>query len=149
MPVPVGGSIAVGPTKMLINPNNPNEMINNTIIGYYDSGTNTYQTKFLWKTIDGGKNWYGTSNLIGQIEELICHPTDSNIIYALNMDKIYKSTDSGQSFNLINTIGIWPASIKIAVTKAAPNNLYYSIIDYNTTSTNVYRSTNNGNNSPK
>ncbi len=104
--------------RILINPNNPNEVV----IGVTGHLYSTNQERGVYKTIDGGKNWEKTlfiNNKTGIID-MAFSPGNFNIMYASAWDKerkawnfrgsgsasgIYKSTDAGNTWSKISING--------------------------------------------
>lgn len=97
--------------KILIDPNQPNVIYAGTSSGIY-------------KTYDGGVNWYSLTQL--SVMDMEFKPGDPSTLYA-GKTAFYKSTNAGVTWSLVTT-GL-PASntltrIAIAVTPAAPDNVY-------------------------
>jgi PKD repeat protein/photosystem II stability/assembly factor-like uncharacterized protein len=97
--------------KILIVPNAPNIVYAATSGGIY-------------KTYDGGVNWYQVSQL--GVMDLEFKPGDPNTIYA-GKTSFYRSTNAGVTWSVVTT-GL-PASnslcrLAIAVSPAAPDNVY-------------------------
>jgi photosystem II stability/assembly factor-like uncharacterized protein len=119
-----GGYYAMN--KILINPNNPQIMLANTFDG-------------TLRSTDGGITWTksafsGTSS----IEDIKFKPNDPTVVYATSSKVVYKSIDAGISFTAIYTLPTNSIAANIAVTAAAPNNLY---VAYNSNlSLNMYYS---------
>lgn len=126
--------------------------LKNTIYaGFADGG--------LWKTTDGGANWLSIfDNEIWQSIGSICiDPNDGNTVYVGTGDPnvsgypragggIYKSTDGGQTWNLM---GLQSTRIisRIVMPKNQPNTLYVSAMGtpfFKNQDKGVYKSTNGG-----
>ncbi|WP_242202126.1 PKD domain-containing protein [Aestuariivivens insulae] len=107
--------------KVIIDPSNPQILFAATSNG-------------LIRTVDGFQTY--STVLTGQINDVEFKPGDSNTVYASNdTDKtLYKSTNGGASFT--STGLTTPAKMQIAITPAAPNNVYVSAKNYFTKSTN-------------
>lgn len=98
-------------SKIIINPNDPNEILVSVVGHLYSQN----EERGVFKTIDGGKSWNRTLFVNDQtgIIEMDAHPNNFNIIYASSWDKdrkawnfrgngvgsaIYKSIDAGNTW---------------------------------------------------
>ncbi len=125
--------------KLLINPIHPDTVFAATSFGIY-------------RTLNGGTNWIQVQ--AGQFTDIEYKPGNVNIIYAtsgvFSTGSFYKSTDGGNSFNII-TSGL-PLSanvgrLEIAVTPADSNYVYVVAMKKNTYDLyGFYRSVDGGNN---
>jgi len=100
---PAGG---IGIQALMVNPNDPNIAYCAVFSGVADA------VNGLYKTTDGGANWFPIVNGIGAIKNFLCFamsPTDPNTIYAgssfsvatsTGPSAIYKSTDGGANWVL-------------------------------------------------
>jgi hypothetical protein len=100
---PAGG---IGIQALMVNPNDPNIAYCAVFSGVADA------VNGLYKTTDGGANWFPIINGIGAIKNFLCFamsPTDPNTIYAgssfsvatsTGPTAIYKSTDAGANWVL-------------------------------------------------
>lgn len=123
--LPSPGTIA----KIEVDPTDPNRVYVAQFL--LRSGSSFFSSGFFLST-DGGVNW--TKTFSGLPRDLVRHPTSANIIYlsAVRFDGgtpstggIWKSTNSGTSWTRVYTSPFASlANIKIAVTPAAPQNLY-------------------------
>jgi len=122
----------LGIQALVVDPNNPN-IAYCTIFNATANATNG-----LYKTTDGGANWFPIINGIGAIKNFLAlamSPANSNILYAgssfdpttsLGPSAIYKSTDAGANWVLSST-GLPSATTDInpirtlAVSSANPN----------------------------
>lgn len=108
--------------KLLINPTNPSMLYAATSGGLIKT-SNGFQT---FETV-----------LTGHITDIEFKPNDSRIVYATNKTDgaLYRSTDHGASFSKTTAVASNP---QVAVSKAAPNNVYFS------GNKKSYKSTNSG-----
>lgn len=94
--------------RLLINPSNPQILIAAASDG-------------IWRTTDGGNTWSNAQ--LGYFMDLEYKPGDPTIVYASTFGvpaKIYRSTDSGGTWNLISTLAD-VVRINLAVTPNAPS----------------------------
>lgn len=79
----------------------------------------------VYRSIDGGNNWSTVLDISGQLYDLEFKPDNPEIIYISGKGKVYKSTNSGQSFSNITT-GPWTSTgvIMMGVTPHDSNYLY-------------------------
>ena len=87
----------------------------------------------FWYSTDGGINW--TKTLNGLAKDLVLHPTSPGTLYLAmqlvtevgntSTGGVFKSTNNGLTWTRVYTSPINPISnIKVAVTPAAPQNVY-------------------------
>ena len=108
--------------KLIINPDNPDILFAATTNGVY-------------KTVDGGNNWYLVLN--GDIDDIEFKPGNPNTIYAVTQ-RFFKSVDGGESFS--QTTGIPTSSrAQIAVSDANPDYVYFF-----SSGSGIYRSEDSG-----
>lgn len=105
-------------SKIIINPNNVNEVVVAAVGHLYS----TNDERGVFKTMDGGKTWNKTLFVNNQsgIIEMDADPKNFNLMYASSWDKdrkawdfrgsgegshIYKSTDGGSSWNKVSGVG--------------------------------------------
>ena len=103
--------------RILINPNNPDEIIVGATGHLYSKN----EERGIYKSVDGGQSWTKTLfvNDNSGIIDLVAQPTNFNVLYATAWQKdrkawnftgsgassgIYKSTDAGDSWSLISTV---------------------------------------------
>ncbi len=109
-------SVEAAVSKMILNKHKTNELFAATKGGLYVSS-------------DYGANWKKTelaSNSI--INSVVVDPNSPQVIYAVAKDAIYKSTNSGVSFDRINTL-IKPGSVEfwdLAVDPSNSSKIYFS-----------------------
>ena len=78
----------------------------------------------VFRSADGGDNWTQVSQNTQNYKDLAWHPTDPNIVYATGQGRFWRSADAGLTWEYIND-GIQAATrMVIAVTPAAPDNVY-------------------------
>ena len=78
----------------------------------------------IFKTTDGGESWNQVSNNTQNYKDIVQHPTNPNIMYCTGSGRFWRSEDAGESWDYIND-GIQPSTrMVIAVTPAAPDNVY-------------------------
>ncbi|WP_367391769.1 hypothetical protein [Lewinella sp. LCG006] len=85
------------------------------------------QSGRIYKSTDGGENFYTVLVQNESLYDLEFHPVNLNIIYASGNDGVYKSTDGGETFTEITSgpwSGIGNKAIMLAVTPAAPQRIY-------------------------
>jgi len=115
-------------SQVLVDPSNSNRVY---VAQYAFQQGNGLIVGGFYLSTDGGVNW--TMTLTGTAKDLVRHPTQASTLYlAVQNDfasgpsgGVFKSTNSGQTWQRIYTspFGI-PDNIKIAVTPAAPENVY-------------------------
>jgi len=85
----------------------------------------------IWKTYDGGQNWT-VKHVGGQFTDMKWKPNiNTNTLYAVNMDEVFKSTDRGETWVKI-TSGTTPpggngGGMRIAVSEADSNIVYVAM----------------------
>jgi len=82
--------------RIIVNPDNENEVVVCTR-GRGNSGS------FIMKSFDGGKSWEQKyQSKYSNIQQLVYTPGDFSVMYAsFNADGVYKSTDSGETWNKV------------------------------------------------
>ncbi|MFA7325620.1 MAG: T9SS type A sorting domain-containing protein [Candidatus Kapaibacterium sp.] len=101
-------------TRVIIHPSNPDIVMISSRDG-------------IFKSIDAAKTWNKVFSTTS-IKDMEFHPTNPSIVYASSMNysginSIYKSTDNGDTWELIHQVGS-SRRTELAVTPNAPNNLY-------------------------
>ena len=76
----------------------------------------------LYKTTDNFNTWTLVLNSIPR--QVAFHPTNAGIIYTIERNSVYVSNDTGRTFSTTTIAANNNASSKIAVTAAAPDNVY-------------------------
>lgn len=125
---------AFGVNKIVVHPDNSDVMYIVTgdhanaflSYGYYGQG--------VFKSTDKGETWLRTQQIAPEdmiyMSDIIFHPIDHNIMYALSGRTLYKSTDSGEHWNelsslsLTNQDGGWFRDI--AINPISPDNIVVS-----------------------
>jgi photosystem II stability/assembly factor-like uncharacterized protein len=81
----------------------------------------------VWRTSNGGNTWTKISNMSSShMNALASAPSNSQIIWAANDYKLYKTTDGGQNWTTINSnIGSGQVT-SIAINKSNPNIVWIS-----------------------
>lgn len=95
----------------------------------------------VYRSVDGGLNWdtlYSTSETISGGLRLFLHPTESRTMYLI-FGALYKSTNAGQSWNLI--LGANGPLVRLAINPQNPQIMYATkSVPFGT----VYKTTNGG-----
>lgn len=124
-----------------VDASNPNRVY----VAQYNNriGNTTFASGF-WYSNDGGVNW--TKTISGIARDLVRHPTQPNTFYlamqrvdgqATSTGGVFKSIDAGLTWTRIYTSPFATTSnIKIAVTPAAPQNVYVAV-GFMASSTNI------------
>jgi photosystem II stability/assembly factor-like uncharacterized protein len=130
-----------------VDPTNPNRVYvlqatRTLATSYTDvNPDNTVYRNGFYLSLDGGVNWQRT--LAGRPRDLAIHPTNPSILYlgmtlvdlpggALGLPGLYKSTDGGLSwlpvytspYDPVPTLSPFIRDVRVAVTPAAPENVY-------------------------
>ena len=127
--------------KILVDPTNSNKLVACGVSGMYTSN-------------DAGQSWNKTLDSL--FWDLTMDPVNHNVLYAasgwllnsaIGNAAIYKSTNFGQTWTLLNT-GI-PATgqvqrIKLAIAPSDPNYIYALAVDINRGCYGIYKSTDGG-----
>jgi photosystem II stability/assembly factor-like uncharacterized protein len=97
----------------------------------------------LLKSIDGGSTWTVSDagmppGPLQTVEEITFDSTDPSTMYALSVQKLYKSTDSGSSWSHVSTNGNYPGTLAFAINPKNGSELFLSTFD------GVFRSTDAG-----
>lgn len=78
----------------------------------------------IFKTTNGGQTWNQVSNNTQNYKDIVQHPTDPSIMYCTGSGRFWRSEDAGDNWDYMND-GIQPSTrMVIAVTPAAPGNVY-------------------------
>ncbi|HET8886245.1 MAG TPA: T9SS type A sorting domain-containing protein [Salinimicrobium sp.] len=118
-------------SEIYVNPNNTDVVLVSTSDGMYKS-TNAGVSFSMVKS--------------GSFRDIKVHPGNSSIIYAVTSNNFFKSTDAGDTFTLINSGLPFVAGRQVlAVTPAAPNNVYILSASTGYAFQGVFKSTDSGN----
>ena len=112
-------------TRLIINPNNENEVLASTI-GEFSMGM---RLSYIMKTIDGGLTWteaYSTGD--GRIQQLVYDPNNFNVIYAtVNSVGVVKSEDTGANWSTVFDVdGLNIQRIEMAISRLDAGVIYMS-----------------------
>ena len=115
--------------KLLMDPSNQNLLYAATSNGFY-------------KTIDAGLTW---SQLVtNSYVDVEFNTSNSSILYSSNTDgRIYKSTNSGQNWSLVNSV-TGGRRTELAVTPNNPNIVYALVANVSNGLKGIYKSTDSG-----
>ena len=134
--------------RIILHPGNP-DILWVAVLGHLYSPN---KERGIYKTTDGGETWNQTLfvNENAGAVDLVIDPQNENILYASTWERerrawnfvesgegsgIYKSTDGGESWELLTTessgfpTGEGTGRIGIAITKSEDNTILYAILD--------------------
>jgi Secretion system C-terminal sorting domain len=153
--VPTGFPI-LGVASIVINPQNGNEVYIGTG-EVYNSGAlgtgataaghiRTFRGSYgigILKSTDGGVTWrkkldFTNSNIKG-VMDMAIHPTTPDTIFAATTDGVYRTMDSGQTWNLIHNV---PMAMDLHFKPGNPNVLYVGSGNFQTSNAGLYKTTN-------
>ena len=100
----------------------------------------------IWRSSDGGENWKNVSG--GGKFDIEFHPANPNIVYGAGYKYLIKSTDAGQTWNIINS-EVLPVNevtyARISVTPANPKAVFVQYLKASDGSTyGLYKSNDEG-----
>ena len=103
----------------------------------------------VWKTIDRGDTWTSISSSLSssdKLRSLAISPSNSNYIYASDLQNIWRTTDGGASwYSITGTLPVNIAPITyITVSATDPNTLWITMGGYSN-GNKVFQSTDSGN----
>ena len=94
------GLPGMGVNDVVLDPSDPD-------ILYICTGVTTFQRGYgvgIWKSTDDGNNWmkiWGNGNTAQLVQKLLIDPSNSNKLYAFINDKVYRSENAGQDWQLV------------------------------------------------
>jgi len=94
--------MSIGVSDIVVNPSNPNILY----MGTGDRDSETTNSIGILKSIDGGETWNTTGmiNTLDQakkVNEIIINPINTNVLFAATRGGIYKTSNAGDSWQLI------------------------------------------------
>jgi len=149
----------IGVGAIAIQPENPDIMYIGTgeVYNFSDASIGninritrgTYGVGIL-KSEDGGTTWsksldWDLDDFTG-VQDLMIHPTNSQIIFAATTEGLYRSQDAGDNWTLVNDIEM---AVDIEINPQDPNLVFVTHGGLNSPATGIYRSTDGGNNFTK
>ncbi len=110
-------------TRLIVNPADGNVILASTA----PHNLSTDDTSSIMRSTDGGITWTKVKEIKGIFEQIIATPGNFNIQYASqNGAGIWKSTDTGQTWNL-SSEGMSPdGRLEISVSPVSPNKIFVS-----------------------
>jgi photosystem II stability/assembly factor-like uncharacterized protein len=99
----------------------------------------------VYKTVNGGDNWNRV--LSGNIKDIKMKPGDSSIWYAVTSDAVFRSSNSGDSFVLVNISSLSGSGRLVLDVTPANSNYVYLLSSRNSSDrefNGLYRSTDSG-----
>lgn len=128
--------------RLLVDQASPNVILAATSPSYWGNGDAFSK---IMKSVDGGISWRNVYQAKTDIEQIVAHPDNMNVIYAsLNSVGVIKSTDGGESWG--NT-GSLPngGRIELAIAPTNPNRLYAQAVgSLSGTGADLFTSSNGG-----
>ena len=125
--------------RIIMHPKNPN-----ILMAALKSDQTNY--KGIWRSEDAGLTWTNVSG--GAKYDIEFHPVNPDIVYTSGYKNIQKSVDGGKTWSIINSSDLPPVaditSSKIAVTPAAPDNIYVEYIALDGYTYGLYKSSDAG-----
>ncbi|MEM7106990.1 MAG: T9SS type A sorting domain-containing protein [Bacteroidota bacterium] len=90
--------------RVIVSPSDP-DLLLVCSIGFISVGQPDDPTSFILRSTDGGDSWTEVFRSENEIQQIIASPDDFNVQYAsLNATGIYKSIDSGLTWNFSSTV---------------------------------------------
>ena len=152
--VPTGFPV-LGISAIAVNNANANEMYigtgevyNSGGAGYTGHNDRTFRGSYgigILKTTDGGTTWskaldFSYSSLKG-VADIIINPSRPATVFAATTDGVYRSNNSGQTWQLIHSI---PMAMDICMKPGDTSTLYVGAGNFGSTGNGIYRSINAG-----
>jgi hypothetical protein len=153
--VPTGFPV-LGISSIVVNPSNADELYigtgevynpgalagGSTGAGHVRLFRGSYGIGIL-KTTDGGTTWTKTldftnSNIKGVMDMLI-HPTTPSTVFAATTDGVYRTTNSGASWELIHNV---PMAMDMVFKPGNPDVIYVGCGNFQSAGTGIYKTTN-------
>jgi photosystem II stability/assembly factor-like uncharacterized protein len=101
----------------------------------------------IWKTTDRGNNWTSISQVLDSVyllQSLAIAPSNSNVLYAANRTKLWKTTNGGATaWSPVTLISTSNSLTYVSVKDTDPNTLWITYGGY-TENFKVFQSTNGG-----
>lgn len=121
--------------SLAMNPSNPNEVWAGTGEGNF--AIDNYPGGFLYHTTDGGATWTTLTHAMGDLRGLAVRPDLPSTLFAAAGNGIFKSTDSGASWNPVSGM---PAGVgtEVTIDPSAPQTTVYAALG------NIRGDSNNG-----
>jgi photosystem II stability/assembly factor-like uncharacterized protein len=134
----------MGVTDVVVHPTNSNTIF--MVTGIHVNGMmkkNGSYSLGAYKSTDAGENWDLMMNLVPDsliyLTKLMLDPNNSNIMYILSTETVYKSTDGGNQWNDMEVNPIGDVSFRsIVINPLNTNDIYISGTDA------IYKSSNAG-----
>ena len=116
----IAGMIRLGVSSIVVHPTNPNIIY----IGTGDRDGGDVPGYGVWRSTDGGTTWSAYNSGMGNrtVNEIIMHPSNSNIIYAATNGFVFKTIDGGANWTASNNLGV--NCYDIALHPTDPNIVY-------------------------
>jgi hypothetical protein len=153
--IPTGFPV-LGVGSIAINPSNPNEMYIGTGEVYNPSALGTGSTGAghirlfrgsygigILKSTDGGVSWtksldFSNSNIKG-VMDLVIHPTTPSTVWAATSDGVYRTTNSGTTWQLVHNITM---PMSIVLKPGNPNIMFVGCGNFGSAGSGIYKCTN-------
>ena len=129
--------------SLAMNPSNPNEVWAGTGEGNF--AIDNYPGGFLYHTTDGGATWTTLTHAMGDLRGLAVRPDLPSTLFAAAGNGIFRSADSGASWNPVSGI---PAGVgtEVIVDPSAPQTTLYAALGkiYGDPNNGLYKTVNGG-----
>jgi hypothetical protein len=142
---PDGNTLYIGTGEIYKDPQSPTLGTGVTGSGHDRSFRGTYGIGIL-KSTDGGNTWTKTldfsySNAIA-VMDMVMDPNNANILYAATTEGIYRTTNAGTSWSLIDIAGTPRLAMDLEYKPGSSSVLYSSFGNFGTTGNGIYKSVN-------